>query len=429
MCECGLPYRTSEGRSDQRLQGLWRDRDFSSGSTYTPGVPVTISVSVTDPIYPTYGFQMTARLESNLSGGQAGDFTAGASQIVICDAPDGVFKGPKGCPASEQVQFIEHYFDMGKHPNTTPYTFTWTPPAANVGNIHFYVAGNAVNDNGDFSPRTDAGDHVYTNSYVLTFAAAGPPPSIFPGGVLNSASYAKDSQGNGSPVAPGSLVQIYGTNFGSSPAHAAAVPLSSAALGGVSVTFNNIPAPMLDVSPTGAYPSIVAQMPSGLPSESTNVSAVVMVNGVASPPQSIPIMPAAPGIFSFPVGAGNAIAINFADRSLAAPAGSIPGIAAHPAKVGDTIIILATGLGVMTPAVPDGAGGGGVTASTANLKPVVLVGGITADVDFAGQSPGFPGVNQINIKIPPKVQTGNAVPLQIQSGSVTSTDAVTIAIQ
>ena len=154
---------------------------------------------------------MTARLASNLANGQAGDFTPGANQIVICDVT-GALKGAKGCPASTPVEFIEHSFNQPPA-SSTPYTFTWMPPATNVGDVHFYVAGNAVNND----DMADAGDHVYTNSYVLTFATQLPPPTIFSGGVLNAASYAKDAQGNGSPVAPGSLVQIYGTNFGNTP--------------------------------------------------------------------------------------------------------------------------------------------------------------------------------------------------------------------
>src|SRR5690242_10458553 len=40
---------------------------FSSGSSYTPGgAPITIVVSVSDPQYTRFGFQMTARLESDL---------------------------------------------------------------------------------------------------------------------------------------------------------------------------------------------------------------------------------------------------------------------------------------------------------------------------------------------------------------------------
>src|SRR5437660_1142796 len=38
---------------------------FSTGSTYTPGTPLTITVKVTDPVNTHYGFQMTARLDSN----------------------------------------------------------------------------------------------------------------------------------------------------------------------------------------------------------------------------------------------------------------------------------------------------------------------------------------------------------------------------
>ncbi len=56
---------------------------FSSGATYTPGgSPITITVKVTDPSNTRFGFQMTARLESDLSNGAAGDFAAGTNQIT-----------------------------------------------------------------------------------------------------------------------------------------------------------------------------------------------------------------------------------------------------------------------------------------------------------------------------------------------------------
>src|ERR1700704_4368046 len=65
--------------------------NFQNGLTYTPGVQQTFSLVVTDSKAKVYGFQMTARLESNLSNGQAGDFTAGAQQLVLCD--NSSFKG------------------------------------------------------------------------------------------------------------------------------------------------------------------------------------------------------------------------------------------------------------------------------------------------------------------------------------------------
>jgi uncharacterized protein (TIGR03437 family) len=60
--------------------------------------------------------------------------------------------------------------------------------------------------------------------------------------------------------------------------------------------------------------------------------------------------------------------------------------------------------------------------------PVVLIGGVQAQVAFSGLSPEFPGVNQINVVVPQGVTPGNAVPLQLQVGGITSTDQVTIAI-
>src|SRR5258706_9061383 len=59
--------------------------NFQNGLTYTPGVQQTFSLVITDSKAKAYGFQMTARLESNLSNGQAGEFTAGAQQSVLFD--------------------------------------------------------------------------------------------------------------------------------------------------------------------------------------------------------------------------------------------------------------------------------------------------------------------------------------------------------
>jgi hypothetical protein len=73
--------------------------NFANGQTYTPGVAQTFSIVITDAVARVYGFQMTARLESNLANGQVGDFTADAQQYVKCD--NGVFKGAKSvCPAN-----------------------------------------------------------------------------------------------------------------------------------------------------------------------------------------------------------------------------------------------------------------------------------------------------------------------------------------
>ena len=62
--------------------------------------------------------------------------------------------------------------------------------------------------------------------------------------------------------------------------------------------------------------------------------------------------------------------------------------------------------------------------------PTVSVGGVPAQVSFAGQAPGFPGVAQINITIPQNAPTGGSVLLTVTSadGTVMSNSA-SIAVQ
>jgi uncharacterized protein (TIGR03437 family) len=254
------------------------------------------------------------------------------------------------------------------------------------------------------------------------------PPSITPGGVVNAASYAA------LPVSPGALVAIFTSALAAQPASFSTASLPPI-LGGVSVTFNGITAPIVGVSPSGAYPFISAQVPFEVlvaGQTSATVPVVVTVNGVPSAAAQTPIVPSSPGIFTIPpTGQGNAVLVNLSDYSIAAPSGSIPGLTAHPIARGQTAFFYVTGLGAMTPSVADGSGtcpaANGLC--NANALPTLLVGGVPAQAS-AVQAPGFPGVVQINIAIPQTAPTGSNIPLIVKSkdGTVTSNTA-TIAIQ
>lgn len=271
--------------------------------------------------------------------------------------------------------------------------------------------------------------------FALTLGAQ--RPSVATGGVVNSASFAKDANGDGAAVAPGSLVSIFGSFPGALMADADTVPFSTS-LGGVSVTFNGIPAPVRDVGPTGAFPFINAQMPfevlNGLNGAST-VPVVVTVNGVRSVAQQTPVVPVAPGIFTIPEGVGVAVLVNLTDFSIAAPTNANLGVPTRPINRGEQAYMYVTGLGAMTPPIQDGFNDL-VTTHSANSTPIVWIGGVnsgvTAQIQFAGQAPNYPGVGQINLVIPENAPTGDAVPVQVQSadGSVVSPPNVaTIAIQ
>jgi uncharacterized protein (TIGR03437 family) len=263
----------------------------------------------------------------------------------------------------------------------------------------------------------------FTSAFLLagTLGVDAQQPVVAAGGVLNAASNAK-----GVAVAPGSLVSIYGNALASSLANADSIPLSTT-LGNVSVTFNNIPAPLLFVN--AAPQQINAQMPWELQG-SSSAQIVVTNSGKASAPLSVPLTSAAPGIFSFSFGVGQAIAYGNSDGQFAAPVGAYPGLTTHPAKIGDptTLAILATGLGPVNPPVQTGNKVTDGQLHQCVTMPVVMVGGVAANVVFAGMTPQFVGVYQVNIVIQPGTPTGNAVPLQIQMNGITTTNLVTIAV-
>src|SRR6185437_12090589 len=83
----------------------------SAGANYTPGQQQTLTITITDSKAKVYGFQASARPDSDPNKGQAGDFIAGTQQQVICD--NGRNKTASGCAASSPVQFIEHNRPFG----------------------------------------------------------------------------------------------------------------------------------------------------------------------------------------------------------------------------------------------------------------------------------------------------------------------------
>ena len=62
-----------------------------------------------------------------------------------------------------------------------------------------------------------------------------------------------------------------------------------------------------------------------------------------------------------------------------------------------------------------------------SATPLVTIGGISAKVILSGLAPGFVGLNQVNVQVPDGVTPGDAVPLVLTIGGVTS-NTVTVAI-
>jgi uncharacterized protein (TIGR03437 family) len=245
-------------------------------------------------------------------------------------------------------------------------------------------------------------------------------PLLFDGGAVNGVTYAM-----GQPVAPGSIASLFGSNLAESLAQADSVPLSTN-LANISVTMNGIPAPLFFVSPGQINVQVPWNvLPDGV---DTGLATIIVTRGqLSSNSQAVQIAPLSPAIFTtVSDGVGNAIAVN-PDGTIAAPAGSIPGLITRPAHGGDPLVILATGLGAVAPTVANGANSLDQLRNSVTT-PTVLIGGQPAQLLFSGLSPSYTGVNQINAVVPSGV-TGQSVSLQLQIGDITTSDQVTIAIQ
>ena len=97
--------------------------------------------------------------------------------------------------------------------------------------------------------------------------------------------------------------------------------------------------------------------------------------------------------------------------------------AAVPAARGSTLMVYGTGFGV---AKPPGLHG----LSWLDEAVSATIGGLPAEVTFAGLAPGYTaGLQQINIRIPDDSPTGAAVPIRLQLGGHSTQLGTTIAVE
>jgi len=235
-------------------------------------------------------------------------------------------------------------------------------------------------------------------------------PIITAGAVVHGASQRADV-----PIAPGSLVTLYGANLSDGTTGGISLPLPVESQG-TEVLLGGQALPILFASPG----QINAQLPFGLPSNAA-LQVVVRRRDQISVPELFVVAPAQPGIFTKnQQGTGQGIVVR-SDQITLAEAGT-------PARPGEAVVIYGTGLGPVTQPVAPGAPSP-VSPLAATVSPVtVSVGGRPAQVLFAGLTPGFAGLYQVNAILAADTPTGNAVPLVIQVDGRES-NPVDIAVQ
>jgi len=233
----------------------------------------------------------------------------------------------------------------------------------------------------------------------------GPTPSIGMGGVVNAA--------NGAPtLVPGGLASVFGLNLAASTVLATTVPLPRS-LGGVEVTVNGIPAPILFVSAL----QINFQVPFEISLDGP-LSVAVVRGGVPSIVENAPVALYAPGFF-INFATGEPYAQRFPDFT--------PISAANPAREGDVLIVYFNGVGGLTTEPETGDAAVVDPLSQALVFPTVTLGGVAQTVTFTGLAPGFVGLGQANIVLsnfPAALEAakggGNTLPLVMDFGGLPS---------
>jgi uncharacterized protein (TIGR03437 family) len=272
---------------------------------------------------------------------------------------------------------------------------------------------------------------VGTINLIATNPAPGGPsqPTVFTvsatpvvQAVVNAASYAAGA-------APGELATLFGYGIGPTTAFGMDVMNGAAQIlvNNVSVTIDNVPAALVYASAN----QITVQVPYEI-TIATGLAVAVNNNGTNAS-GTVDASATNPGIFSLNgSGTGPAAALTF---SMKTGLYTING-QSSPVLVGDILVLYVTGEGAYASntviPIPDGYI---VPSSLTPLPqvsplPTVTIGGAAATVQYAGPLVGgILGALQINAVVPAGGTTGNAVPVSVSIGGVSSQPGVTVAVK
>jgi uncharacterized protein (TIGR03437 family) len=209
-------------------------------------------------------------------------------------------------------------------------------------------------------------------------------PLINAGGIVNDATF---SQG---PVAPGSIIAVFGTQLASSEYVAAPGSLRYDTPPDGPGFFPS------DDDPFGVFYRSPNQWNLQVPTTlAPGTYRLWIGTSGTSAPAVFTVAPIAPYVFTW--GANRGAVLN-QDGSLNTPN--------HQAPAGSAIEVYLTGQGAVSPPVPTRQAAPASPLSYVSATTTATIDGVSASVPFAGLAPGFVGLCQVNVDIPGGLSPG-----------------------
>jgi uncharacterized protein (TIGR03437 family) len=236
--------------------------------------------------------------------------------------------------------------------------------------------------------------------------------------------------GGTSVAAPGSFIEIYGSNLAGSTRGWATADFDGrkapTTLDGVTVTVGGRPAYISYISPN----QVNAQVPGDTALGST-VPVVVTYNGRSSAERNITVNAVSGSLLAPPIfrvnGRQYAVAFHTDGpvRTLVSD-GRVPGVAAAPVRRGEILEFYGLGFGPVTPGNAAGEIAQGESRVLNDVQ--FLFGSIPGDVRYQGLSPNYVGLYQFNVVVPDGIPAGD-VALVVSSGGTPIAQSLYLPVQ
>jgi uncharacterized protein (TIGR03437 family) len=260
----------------------------------------------------------------------------------------------------------------------------------------------------------------FSDTWTWSAPIVVPPPT--PGPSISGVVSASDF-GGFSSVAPGSWVEIYGTNLAPSTQSWTGSDFTGnnapTMLNGVSVSIGGQAAFVDYISPT----QVNAQLPSNIATGGTLQLTVTNAIGTSTA-VNVTVNATEPGLLapaSFQIGDKQYVVAQHSDGTYVLPVGATSGVTSSPAKPGETIVIYGVGFGSVIPNIPAGEIATVTNQLSASLQ--ILFGKTPARLPYFGLAPSFVGLYQFNVTVP-AVADNDLVPFTFNLGGVAGTQTL-----